>query len=74
MPADTSPRSLWTDTVFDMLLDSLRRDRPEGELKYYLKQLRARGVSAGQVLHGVGAILGEPACRRLEHFMVRKRD
>jgi len=65
MTANTDPRSIWTDTVLDLLLDSLRRDRPDAEIRYYLKQLRAKGLRAGQVLQAVREVLGEAAANRV---------
>ena len=63
-PEQTTPRTLWTDTLLEMLVNAVRREN-EAETRRLLREIRAKGVSKTDVLRYAGRHLDPTGAKRL---------
>lgn len=60
----TTPRTLWTDTLLEMLVAAVNRDN-EAEIRRLLSEIRAKGLSRNDVLRYTGKRLSDTHSKRL---------
>lgn len=67
--ADTTlPKTLWSETLFDLLFDAVRRKKSDAELKGILRDLKKRGYRADYVLSKIQRELGRDGVARVNKF------
>lgn len=62
----TIPKTLWSETLIEILVESLRKNRPDTEIKNILMELRDKGFKSGYVKRKVEKELGNEAVKRLK--------
>lgn len=62
----TIPKTLWSETLIEILIDSLKKNRPDKEIKNILMELRIKGFKSGYVTRKVEKELGKDAVRRIK--------
>lgn len=68
----TSPRTLWTETLLDMLGDALARQR-EDDARRILREIKAKGYSKAEVLNYVAKNMNEAQNQQVGRMMRRRR-
>lgn len=64
----TQPKTLWSETLFDLLLDAVRRQKGDASIKEILRDLKRRGYKAEYVLAKVERELGREGLSRINRF------
>ena len=64
----TLPKTLWSETLFDLLVDAIRRNRADATIKEILRDLKKRGYKADYVLSKIERELGREGLARIKHF------
>jgi hypothetical protein len=63
---DTRPKTLWSQTQFDLLYLALERSRPDGMIKEIMVDLKRRGFPPEYVIPRVRKKLGMVASNRIK--------
>lgn len=68
MADQTLPKTLWSETLFDLLFDAVRRKKSDAEVKGILRDLKRRGYRADYVLSKIQRELGPDGLSRVNRF------
>jgi hypothetical protein len=63
---DTRPKTLWSQTQFDLLYLALERSKPDGMIKEIMRDLNRRGFPPEYVIPRVRKKLGMIASNRIK--------
>jgi len=72
MDESTQPRTLWSETLMEMLCEALRKNKDDRELKHLLQELRTQGMNAKHVLRHVKREVGQAGLSRIQQFFKPK--
>lgn len=61
----TVSKTLWSETLIEMLLMALRKNRPDAEIKGMIKELHDKGYKNNYILEKVNKELGDIIARRV---------
>ncbi len=70
---DTRPRTLWSQTQFDLLLLALERSRPDPMIRSIMVDLNRRGFPPEYVIPRVRKKLGMIASNRIKLILRKPR-
>lgn len=62
----TITKTLWSETLVEILILSLQKKRPDKEIKEILKELRTKGFKPGYITDKVEKELGAESARRVK--------
>jgi len=65
----TIAKTLWSDTLIDMLLASLKADKSDDQIKGLLKECKEKGFKASYLTGKVRKELDERAVSRIKRLM-----
>lgn len=66
MTDKTITKTLWTETLVEILVLSLKKKRPDKEIIEILKELRAKGFKPSYITGKVEKELGAESARRIK--------
>jgi hypothetical protein len=62
---DTIPKTLWSETIIDILIDALRTGRPDDQIIPVIKGIYSRQFNTSYLLKKVQKELGQQASARV---------
>ncbi|TNF91735.1 MAG: hypothetical protein EP297_15260 [Gammaproteobacteria bacterium] len=62
---DTIPKTLWSETIIDILIDALHKGRPDDQIIPAIKSLYTRSFNTSHLIKKVNKELGEQYTTRL---------
>ena len=65
----TIAKTLWSDTLIDMLIASLRADKSDEQIKGLLKECKEKGFKASYLTGKIRKELDERAASRIKRLM-----
>lgn len=65
----TSPKSLWSETIFEILFDLLRANKPDRDIRRVLTEIRDKGYKKSYVIRKVEKKLGKSAAARINSML-----
>ncbi len=65
----TAAKTLWTETILEILYETLRKNRPDGELLPVLKEVQQKGFKRDYILEKVTKKVSEQASTRVRHLL-----
>lgn len=65
----TDPKTLWTETVLEMLFQALKKESPDKEVKMILIDARTNGCKPSYIIDKVNKKVGEEAALRVKTLM-----
>ena len=65
----TIAKTLWSDTLIDMLIASLKADKSDDQIKGLLKECKEKGFKASYLTGKVRKELDERAASRIKRLM-----
>ncbi len=65
----TIAKTLWSDTLIDMLVASLKADKSDDQIKGLLKECKGKGFKASYLTGKVRKELDERAAMRIKRLM-----
>ena len=65
----TIAKTLWSDTLIDMLIASLKADKSDDQIKGLLKECKGKGFKASYLTGKVRKELDERAVTRIKRLM-----
>jgi len=65
----TIAKTLWSDTLIDMLVASLRADKSDDQIKGLLKECKEKGFKASYLTGKVRKEIDERAAMRIKRLM-----
>lgn len=65
----TTAKTLWTETILDILYLALKYDKPDKDISELLKQLRMKGCKPLYIVKKTRQKLGEGAASRVRALM-----
>ena len=72
MPDDTTmPKTLWSETLLEMLIIALKKNRPDREILQLLTEIREKGFRASYVVDKVSKDAGDESIPRLKSLIKR---
>ena len=57
----TQAKTLWSETILEILYEALRKERKDGEIRELLKEVRAKGFKRDYILDRVKKKIGPAA-------------
>ena len=66
----TATKTLWTETLIELLYSALKKSRNDRRVLKIVYGLKQRGLGAGYLLHRVRKDLGDRAAARLKNIML----
>ena len=66
---DTVSKTIWSETLIDLLLVALQKNAPDAKVKEVLKELSDKGYQAGYIIKKVTKELDDNAARRVRKIM-----
>lgn len=70
----TDLKTLWSDTLYEMLYDALENDWSNNALEQILKQLKNKGLKPEKVLHKVEELYGKDMALKLYNKLKKQAD
>lgn len=68
----TDLKTLWSETLFEMLFDGLENEWSTNAMRQILKELKAKGLKTDKILHAVEKRYGKESAHKLyEKFKKR---
>lgn len=61
----TTAKTLWTETILEVLYLALKYDRPDSKVREVLNQVRMKGCKPAYIIRKVNQKLGEQAALRV---------
>lgn len=65
----TTAKTLWTETILEILYLALKYDSPDDKVREVLKQVRMKGCKAAYIIRKVDQKLGEHAALRVKGLL-----
>ena len=65
----TVAKTLWSETLIDMLIASLRANKSDAQIKGLLKECKQKGFKASYLTEKVRKELGDAAAVRIKRLM-----
>ncbi len=65
----TTAKTLWTETILEILYLALKYDKPDKDIKKILMQVRMKGCKPSYIIRKVNQKLGEQAAVRVKSLM-----
>lgn len=65
----TSPKSLWSETIFEILFDLLEANKPDRDIRRVLVDIRDKGYKKSYVIRKVEKKLGKTAAARVNGLL-----
>lgn len=65
----TTAKTLWTETILEILYESLRKDRPDKEIKGVLKEVRSKGFKRSYIIDKVKRKVDQKAAQRVKALL-----
>jgi hypothetical protein len=66
MKDKTITKTLWTETLIEILVIALQKKRPDSEIKELIKEIRAKGFKPRYITGKVEKELGAETARRVK--------
>lgn len=66
---DTVSKTIWSETLIDLLLVALQKNAPDAKVKEVLKELSDKGYQSGYIIKKVTKELDENAARRVRQIL-----
>jgi len=65
-----TPKTLWSETLLEMLFVSLRKNRGDREVRQLLRELRSKGYRRDELLIQTDQRLGHTAMGRVKRLSI----
>lgn len=65
----TTAKTLWTETILEILFESLRKNRPDEEIRGVLKEVRQKGFRRSYILDKVQKKVDPKAAQRVKTLL-----
>ena len=65
----TTAKTLWSETILEILYETLRRNKPDQELIGVLKEVQQKGFKRDYILRKVLKKVDEPSATRVRHLL-----
>jgi len=65
----TSPKSLWSETIFEILFDLLEANKPDRDILRVLAEIRDKGYKKSYVIRKVEKKLGKSTAARINSML-----
>jgi len=65
----TSAKTLWSETILEILYETLRKNKPDKELIGVLKEVREKGFKRDYILEKVAKKVDERASTRVRQLL-----
>ncbi len=67
----TTAKTLWTETVLEILYETLRRNRPDKDVAVALKEAQQKGFTKDYLMEKVAKKIDERAAQRVRQLFPR---
>ena len=64
----TTAKTLWSETILEILYETLRRNKPDQELLGVLKEVQQKGFKRDYILEKVARKVDERSATRVRHL------
>lgn len=68
----TTARTLWTETILEILYDSLRRNKEDGIIRGVLREVLDKGYKPAYIVEKVRRKVDESAAARVKGLLQKK--
>ena len=68
----TTAKTLWTETVLEILYESLRKHRDDDNIRDVLREVRQKGYKPEYIINKVGSKVDKQAAERVRGLMKKK--
>ena len=68
----TTAKTLWTETLLEILYESLRMNKTDKQIGDVLKEVQAKGFKRDYIIEKVQKKLGDQATMRIKALLARK--
>ncbi|OGT83534.1 MAG: hypothetical protein A3H91_12020 [Gammaproteobacteria bacterium RIFCSPLOWO2_02_FULL_61_13] len=65
----TTAKTLWSETILEILYETLRRNKPDQELLGVLKEVQQKGFKRDYILEKVARKVDERSATRVRHLL-----
>ncbi|MBI2993164.1 MAG: hypothetical protein HYY48_03195 [Gammaproteobacteria bacterium] len=65
----TTAKTLWTETILEILYESLRKNRSDEEIRGVLKEVRSKGFKRSYILEKVQKKVDAKAAQRVKALL-----
>jgi hypothetical protein len=65
----TTAKTLWTETVLEILYETLRKNKDDAQLRNVLKEVQAKGFRRDQIIEKVGRKVDAQAASRVRKLL-----
>jgi hypothetical protein len=65
----TTAKTLWTETVLEILYETLRKNKDDTQLRNVLKEVQAKGFRRDQIIEKVGRKVDAQAASRVRKLL-----
>lgn len=65
----TTAKTLWTETVLEILYETLRKNKDDAQLRNVLKEVQAKGFRRDQIIEKVGRKVDAQAATRVRKLL-----
>ena len=62
----TTAKTLWTETILEILYESLRKERPDEEIQGVLKEVRSKGFKRSYIVNKVKRKVDTKSAQRVK--------
>lgn len=67
--AGTTPKTLWTETILELLFTALKYEKSDREVKKILREVRMKGYKPSYIVNKVTKEVNEQAALRVKKIM-----
>jgi hypothetical protein len=68
----TTAKTLWSETILEILYETLRKKKPDAELASVLKEVQQKGFKRDYILEKVGKKVDDRAALRVRQLLAKK--
>jgi len=68
----TTAKTLWTETILEILYQTLKTNKPDAEVKSVLKEVRIKGFKPGLIIQKVEKKVGKQAALRVKALLQKQ--
>ena len=68
----TTPKTLWTETILELLYQTLKNNKPDKNVKKILREVIIKGYKPSYIIDKVNKHVDEGAALRLKKLMMQK--
>ena len=65
----TTAKTLWTETILEILYESLRKERPDKDIQGVLREVRSKGFKRSYILNKVKKKVDPKAAQRVKALL-----